>query len=252
MKNYFQSLKNHFDFFLRQKISFSRKNYVEKNEPKSDLPEQEKVLFENYDLAYLKSNSTRQNYLENLYIIEVLERYLPLEKKDVLKVLDIGCKNWFYAKGEYAFFKKHCENLVLEGIELDCNRLYYNFYSRAEAAKFHIKNLPNVKYLCGDFLEINAENGQKYDYLIWILPFVFEEPLLKWGLPLTYFQPEKMLLHAKSLVKEDGIILVINQGEGEYKVQTELCDKFNIRYKSLGKINNSYLNYPSRYAILIY
>lgn len=252
MKNYFQSLKNNFDFFIRQKFSFSRKNYFEKNEPKIDLPEQEKVLFEKYDLEYLKSNSTRQNYLENLYIIEVLEQYLPIDYSHNLKVLDVGCKNWFYVKGEYAFFKKHCENLVLDGIELDCNRLYSNFYSRAEAAKFHINNLPEVNYICGDFLGVNVGVDGKYDYIVWILPFVFKEPLLKWGLPLNFFQPEQMLLHAKNSLKEGGKIFIVNQGEVEYKAQTELCDKLNIQYKSLGKINNSYLNYVPRYAILIY
>lgn len=248
MKNYLQNLKNRFDFFLRQQFCFSRKNYSEKNEPKTDLPEQEKIFFEKYDLEYLKSNSTMQNYLENLYTIDLLENYLDVGEKDNLRVLDIGCKNWFYAKGEYFFFKKHCKNLILDGIELDCNRLYSNFYSRAEVAKFHIKNLQGVNYICTDFLT----HIEKYDYIIWILPFVFEEPLLKWGLPVNYFQPEKMLLHAKNSLRDGGKIFVVNQGEAEYNAQMALCDKLNIQYKSLGKINNSYLNYMSRYAIFIY
>lgn len=253
-KHIIQNLKNSFDFFLRQRISLSRKNYFEENEQKEDLFEEkelielEKILYENFDLEYLKSNSTRQNYLENLYTIDILNKYSEMEFKTDLNVLDIGCKNWFYVKGEYFFFKKYCKNLKIDGIEIDSNRLYYNFYSRGEVAKFHIKNLLNVNYIEKDFLKHN----EKYDYITWILPFVVEEPLLKWGLPIECFKPEVMLKHAYDGLQEDGVLFIINQGEVEYKVQKQLCTKLKIPFKELGEIKSIFLNYEiPRFGVLI-
>lgn len=254
MKFFIQNLRNSFDFFLRQRLALSKKNYSEPNEAKEnlfsdkELIERECQLYEKFGLEYIKSNSTRQNYLENLYIIDILEDYLGIEPKVNLKVLDIGCKNWFYAKGEYSFFKKYCECLQMDGLEIDTNRLYSNLYTRGEVAKFYIKNLENVNYIDKDFLK----HEEKYDYITWILPFVVEEPLLKWGLPLKYFKPEKMLQHAYDLLNEGGSLFIINQGEVEYKVQRELCERLKIYYIALGEIKSKFLNYEIlRYGILI-
>ena len=101
MKYFFQNIKNNIDFFLRQKFSFSKLNYFAKNEEKEGLFssigcfERERTLYDKFDLAYLKSNSTRANYLENLYMLDVLDTFLNIDFSNNLKVLDIGCKNWF-------------------------------------------------------------------------------------------------------------------------------------------------------------
>ena len=253
--NYFiRNLKNNVDFFLRQRLNFSRKNYFAPNESKNglftiiELIEREKELIENFNLEYLKSNSTRENYLENLYIIDLLDRYLEIDFQDNLKVLDVGCKNWIYVKGEYSLFKKYCKKLILDGIELDVNRLYSNFYTRGEVAKFHIKDLDAANYIAGDFLN----HEEKYDYIIWILPFIVEYPLIKWGLPRKYFQPRKMLTHAYNSLNEGGKLFIINQGEAEYEVQKALCEELKISYKPLDKIQSDFLEYKNpRYSILI-
>ena len=129
----FENIKNSIDFFIRSKTKFSRKNFVEKDE---------KLLF--------------RNYLENLYTY------------DIAKILDIGSKNWFYAKGEYSFFKSFVQTPCLDGVEIDAFRLYSNLYSRYESAKFYTKNLKNTNYIAGDLLSIS----DTYDYIIWFLPFV--------------------------------------------------------------------------------
>lgn len=243
-----ENLKNNIDFFLRQRLSFSRKNYFEQNEDKEglfegDVAEREKFLLEKYDLEALKSNSTRQNYRENLYLLDILDKYLasnlsatqPLSSS---AILDIGCKNWSYAKAEYAFFKKYCQNLQLDGIELDANRLYSNFFSRKEAAKFYTKGM-NTNYIEGDFLKHSGE----YDFIIWILPFVVENPLIKWGLPLKYFQPEEMLKKAYDLLKEGGSMLILNQGEAEHEAQIKLCEELKIKYTTFGEVKSDFMNY---------
>lgn len=241
MSFFWQNLKNNFDFFLRNKFSFSRKNYSEKNEDKTELAnfEREKVLYEKYDLDYLKSNSTKQNYLENLYTLDLLDRYLEVQSAESLTALDVGCKNWAYVKGEHAFFKKHCKNFKLNGIEIDPNRLYSNFYSRKEAAKFYMKGLSETDYIEGDFLK----HSEKYDYIIWILPFVVEYPLIKWGLPMKHFQPKKLLQHAYNSLKEGGQILIINQDEIEHEAQQAICEKLGIPFKIIGEVESEFLEY---------
>lgn len=251
-KHLWQNIKNSFDFFLRNKLVFSSKNYFEKNESKNELEADKTLraseLIEKYDLEYLKSNSTIQNYIENLYLIDIFDKYLQMNQQDAISALDIGCKNWYYAGAEHAFFRKYCNNLQLDGIEIDANRMYTNFFTRKEASKFYIKNLDGCNYIEGDFLELN----EKYDFIIWILPFVVEEPLLKWGLPLKHFKPEMMLKHAYDSLNEGGTLFVLNQGSVEFDVQRGLYKKMNISYNPIGEVKSEFFTYNiERYLTLV-
>lgn len=221
----YEFLKNEIDFFIRSKTKFSRKNFVEKSD---------RVL------KFVKQ--------ENLYVFEILEIYFEKQIKNYTKILDIGSKNWSYAKGEYDFFDSFCEKFSMTGIELDAYRLYPNFYSRFEAAKFYTKGLQNTNYICANLLDIK----EKYDYITWFLPFVSEYPLKKWGLPKKYFCPEKLLVHAFDLLENHGQMLIVNQGEKEANIQKLLLEKLNINYLFLGKFEN--INSPysqNRYGFLV-
>lgn len=220
-----QNLKNTIDFFIRNNTRFSRKNFVEKNE---------KLL--------------HRNYLENLYTFDILDKCLKKTQQVNAAILDIGCKNWFYAKGEFYFFKSFCKDFELDGVEIDAHRLYSNFYSRYETAKFYIKNLKNTTYIAANLLDIT----KKYDYIIWFLPFVTKEPHRYWGLPDCLFMPEKLLSHAYNLLKANAQMLIINQGEKEALIQKQLLDKLNIKYEEKGIVKSGFLEYKnSRYAYLI-
>ena len=243
--NYFlDNLKNRFDFFMRNHITFSRKNYTEGVNQENAVnfenifenDEQKNLylaLIQKYDLNPFY-NLNKVNFLTNLHYLAVFDKYISPPQKENVSVLDIGSKNWNYAGSEYAFFKKYAKSLTLTGIELDGYRLCTNLYNRYEIAKFYTKCLPNTNYIIGDFMEHN----EKYDYIIWILPFITEYPHLKWGLPLKYFQPEKMLEHAHNLLNKNGEMLIINQGETEYKIQTELNKKLNLNYEPTGEIKS--------------
>ncbi len=221
----FENIKNNIDFFIRQNTKFSRKNFVEKNE--------ETLLI---------------NYLENLYVFDLLDRFFSKTKKDFISVLDIGSKNWSYARGEHSFFDSFCNNFSLTGVEIDAYRLYYNFYTRYEVSKFYIKNLKNTQYIAGNLLELKTS----YDYIIWILPFVLESPLKLWGLPKRFFMPEKLLAHAYSIMKDEGQMLIVNQGEKERIAQKCMLEKSNIPYEDLGLINSEFLEYKNeRYGFII-
>ena len=221
----FEDLRNTIDFFIRNKTKFSRKNFVETN---IDLLE--------------------RNKKENAYTNDVLSKYLNKTQKNKVRALDIGCKNWFYARGEYEFFKTISDDVVLDGVELDAYRLYSNFYSRYEVAKFYTKNLRGVNYIAGNLLDLE----EKYDYITWFLPFVLINPLIYWGLPKKYFCPEKLLKHAYSLLNEGGEMLIINQGEGEAFAQKKLFDKLEILYEELGEIKSEFFEYRNqRYGFLV-
>ena len=137
-------------------------------------------------------------------------------------------------KSEYLFAKSLSDNILLNGIELDGYRLNSNFYTRYEISKFYTKDLENTNYIVGDFLEHNF----KYDLIIWILPFITEYPLQRWGLPLKYFKPEEMLNHAYNLLNKKGELLIINQGEEEYGIQQELNSKLGLNAEYFGEIEN--------------
>ncbi len=204
----FNDFKNKFDFYIRTKTKFSKKNY-----------------------------SGNINNPESEYLFEILTNYFPIDFQESISVLDIGSKNWAYVKGEYDFFKNYSTQLILDGVEIDAYRLNSNFYSRYEIAQFYIKNLQGVNneinYYPDNLLNIN----KKYDYIIWLLPFITIYPLQKWGLPKKYFMPEKLLKHAYRLLNKQ--MLIINQTESEMNIQKELLDKLNFKYEYLGEIKSS-------------
>ena len=222
MKYLLDNLKNSFDFTIRSKFNFSRKNYYE--EPKL------------------------VNILRDIYYFNVLRNCFSDIAAKNLSVLDIGSKNWEYVNSEYSFFASCADNFTLNGIELDAYRLNSNLYSRYEIAKFYIKNKPSAKYIAGDFMNHN----QKYDYIIWILPFITQYPLVKWGLPLKYFKPEKMLLHAYELLKDKGELLIVNQGESEYLIQKQLNQKLGMDARYYGEIEDKFNLFKNkRYCLKI-
>ena len=243
MQYIIENFRNNFNFFLRNLIIFSRKNYFESPQDLSDIFEnnEQENLYETLKNKYgtlLSQNATRRIFLLNLYYLNLFDKSFSKKTKDNVSVLDIGSKNWEYVKSEYVFFKSFINDFILNGIELDAYRMCSNFYNRYEIARFYIKGLQNVNYIQGDFVK----HQQKYDYIIWILPFITKHPLVKWGLPLKYFKPQEMLIHAYNLLKSEGELLIINQGEEEYLIQQELINKTipNNIYLPLGEIEDSF------------
>ena len=192
--------KNNIDFYIRSLTKFSRKNFVEKNP----------VIIEQIEK-------------ENLYVYDILNKYFEKMALKCTKILDIGSKNWFYAKAEHKFFSEFCDDFILDGVELDAYRLYSNFYSRYEAAKYYTRGLENTNYIPSNLLDIK----EKYDYIVWFLPFVVIYPLVRWGLPKRFFCPELLLRHAYSLLNDGGQMLIINQENYEAEAQKKYLDDLN-------------------------
>ena len=217
--------KNKVDFFIRNKTKFSRKNYIEQNK-----------------------EAIERNVSLNNYVVEVLERYFFKISNKHIEILDIGCKNWEFVKGEHVFFNSFSSDFVIDGVELDAHRLYSNFYSRYEIAKYYMQSLNNVNYIAGNLMDIN----KKYDYIIWFLPFVTIKPHKFWGLPEKFFYPKKLLAHAYSLLNDNGQMLIVNQGQNEAQVQKQLFEKLDINFEFLGKIQNKFFEFKNdRFGYLI-
>lgn len=263
MNKLLHNIYNHIDFRLRNFFKLSRSKYNPANELKENLfdnfKEPQKTVavkkeldyLEKYQLQRLKNNSTRRIYLENLNIIEFLETYIKCKNNiNQLEILDIGSKNWFYAEGEYNFFKYNNQEKTISmiGIEIDAYRLYTDFYSRRDYALHYIKNLINCKYIADDVMQHNKQ----YDFITWFFPFVTPEPLLNWGLPLKLYRPDKMLKHVFSLLKPDGKLIILNQGKEEYLKQEELLKKLNIPYLKQGMFNSSFIDFSfERYVTVV-
>ena len=250
-----KNLRNSLDFWIRTRLKISRGNYNPENESKTNLfnnqllVEKEYEFFEKYNLENLKNNSTRLNYLENLYRIDILNSSLELNQNNDINILDIGSKNWFYAPAEWHFFKYKSFNkdISLTGIEIDPYRLYQNLCTRYDYAMYYIKNLDNTRYIGQNLLD----HGGKYDYITWFFPFVTCEPLLHWGLPLNCFSPDELMIKAYSLLKKDGRILIMNQGSHEYEIQSAMLDKLNIPYIQNGIFESVFLEYEAERFITI-
>ena len=74
-------MRNRIDFYLRNLFRFSRKGYRQEPESKEGLFDEkaqakEERLIRRYNLKKFKEKSSRDNYCENLFVLELLEDYL--------------------------------------------------------------------------------------------------------------------------------------------------------------------------------
>ena len=152
--------------------------------------------------------------LESLQTLEWLSVFMqheafPALAEKPLRWLDVGSKNFAYAPA-LALMLNHLTNLNqpwhLKGIELDAGRLDHQGNTRTQYAEGLIDLLPNTTYQQGDILK----ETEQYEGISLFLPFVFEEPLLKWGLPSKHFNPLEILAQCISLLTDGGVLMIIN------------------------------------------
>jgi hypothetical protein len=166
--------------------------------------------------------------LESLQTLEWLSVFLhhpafpsPPKPAKLLRWLDVGSKNFAYAPA-LAVFLQHWINLEtpwqLTGIELDAGRLDAQGISRTAYANGIVNLLPNTTYRSGDMLE----ETQQYEGISLFLPFVFEDPLVSWGLPTQQFKPLAILTQCVSLLTQGGVLLIINLTHEEAAQQEQL------------------------------
>ena len=70
---------------------------------------------------------------------------------------------------------------------------------------------------------------------------------------MSYFKPEKMLLHAKECLIDGGAMFIVNQGESEYWLQKQLCEDLDLHYQEIGIIRSEFSPYKlPHYALIVF
>jgi len=199
----------------------------------ADAKARYRELQSHYDLGPWTRVCSPSEYLENLYILDVCDRYLH-NLKPGGPCLDIGCKNWSYLPALASF-----TGTPWDGVELDAHRRYWNMATRRAYAEAMAAPFSGSRYLPGSVLELTGP----YRLITWLLPFVSETPLRAWGLPKRFFEPEALLAHVWTLLDQDGMLFVINQGAEESNTQHLLFQQAGIAATNIGVVDSVFSPY---------
>jgi hypothetical protein len=165
-------------------------------------------------------------WLESLAVLKWLSQtFLPAchdSKKELVRWLDVGSKQFAYAPALVLFAQQALGacRVILRGIELDgfktdsagVARWQYAYsvinclntvYEKREAA-----SRLSVFYEVGSIETHRPEEG--YDVVSLFLPFVVPGPLVAWGLPLSTFNPLRVLRACYDCLRLGGVLFIIN------------------------------------------
>jgi hypothetical protein len=208
----------------------------------------EEKLRNTYELGKWYQTFGQIDYQLLLYRLELMEKAIGEDAlPNLVHAVDVGSTNFYYAAALHQYYQKKSKLEKLEGLEVDAYRVYDNFHSRFDYAKAYTKGLEKATYIPIDFLDYQ----EKMNVITMFLPFVFEEPLLIWGLPLKKYQPLSFMKHAYELLEEGGIWIVTNQGKEEQKKQHELLETLNILYEDKGEFRSCFYTYQIAHYVTI-
>ena len=225
---------NSVSFAARQAVRWGRGCPPLVNEDKAELFDylagsdriaadaRERQLCEHHDLEPLRGMSTRLDYRDNLWLLDSMTHLLrdvqlPLPR-GVLRVMDIGAKNWSYVFALDRFFRSDYpgrQEVELVGVEIDGHGIYRDFHSRADHARAYVAQVGNsrIDYRVADFLSLPI--GEPLDVVTLFYPFLTRHALLTWGLPLRHFRPDRILARALEHLRPGGLMVVFNQTSRE-------------------------------------
>lgn len=182
-------------------------------------------LMVEYRFHHFYARSQADNYRENLFYLDVLERAfdtIPTVFPPVIDAVDIGPSDWFYIQALFAFLKwwrvPSGREIHLSGYEIDAHKGYGDGYTRQDHAVANIRDLKGIRYLPQRF-EVKK---RAFDFGAMFFPFLFLEDHLAWGLFRSAFSPLKLLSEVWASLKDSGVLLIVNQGLEEYRTQREL------------------------------
>ena len=152
------------------------------------------------------------NALENYVYLDVLQRLRDQSPRWPAvqgRVLDVGCKNFYYAAALAAAFKP----AQLTGLELEGHRRYRDGHRRSDYAAFYTAQITGARFCVGDVCDWHDQA----DLVSCWYPFVFPQVALAWGLPLSAFAPQRFFAALAGAVAPGGLLLVVNQGLAEWQ-----------------------------------
>lgn len=267
ISNIFYLFYNYLDYYLRQLFHWKRRGLIIHNETKEHLfsnitslshqvTENNALrLLQNYHLCTLYNQSTIDNYKENLYYLDMLEHALEISNlnlDEVISVADIGTSHWFYVQSLYALLKwyqtpHNPRKVFLTGYEEDAFRVYKDFYSRYDYVMAHIGGLRDVKFVPEKF----KCQPDHFDVITILFPFVFIKDHLAWGLPHSYFSPQILLRDAFRSLKQNGVLIIANQGENECISEVNFLEILGIKPINVFRHMSNYYNYDIDRFIIV-
>jgi hypothetical protein len=184
-----------------------------------------------YRLHHFYASSQVDNYRENLFYLDVLERAfdtIPTVLPPVIDAVDIGPSDWFYIQALFAFLKwwqvPSGREINLSGYEIDAHKDYGDGYTRQDHALANIRDLKGVRYLPQRF----KSKKHAFDFGAMFFPFLFLEGHLAWGLSRSAFSPLTLLSEVWASLKNSGVLLIVNQGLDEHRSQREMLASIGI------------------------
>lgn len=232
-------------FRVRRALAFRRGPPEIGNEPKddlfdhaapalrADLEARERALVAAYDLGPLRARSTCDVYRDNLWVLDLLDRHVTpallgaLGEAPRVRAVDVGSKDFRYAFA-LARWLRHAaatspREVALDGVEVDGHPIYEDGRSRADHAEAFARavDLAEVRYRVADFL---AAPERDLDVVFLFFPFVLRYALVRWGLPLGFFAPERLLAHAARALRPGGLLVIVNHTHEERDRQRALLD----------------------------
>ena len=231
------ALRNAIDYPLREWVRWRRNGLRVPNESKhalfAGLPPAECAqaegtaarLLTTYALQPLHAHSRADNYRENLFYLELLERALDSAARPlpaVVRAADVGCAAWNYVAALHALLRQWQapagRAVQLRGFEADAYRVYTNFHSRHDHALANMRALAGVEYVPRAF----AAEPHAYNLITLLFPFLFGRDHLRWGLPRPAFMPAALLRSVWASLQPGGLLIIANQGAAEHAEQQRL------------------------------
>jgi hypothetical protein len=201
------------------------------------------TLESSYDLSCWPWLCTKTEYLGNLYMLDILDRFVPFAKTGG-PALDVGSARWWYLPALKAFRPSHWT-----GVDLPAVQRAKRFDNWLAHAKFMTKAYSEADYRA----ECITEQKKKFSFITWFLPYLAIDPLLSAGLPEYHFDPAGLFRYVWGLLEADGILLIVNQGLPEARLQEQLFEFEKFYAKKLGLLDSPFkaFHYP-RYGWVLF
>ena len=181
-----------------------------------------------HDLTGWPALLTPSELVENLYLLDLLLRYLPRPLAEG-PGLDVGSKNGANLPALFAFSPRPWHL-----VELDAHRRYLDLSTRRAHGERMAGVFPDCRYIPASVTTLDG----RYGVVLWFLPFVRERALRAWGLPRRFFAPHELFRHVMERVSPGGTLFVVNQGEAERDAQRELFAAAGATQTELGLLES--------------
>jgi len=201
-----KDLRNRLDYFLRNRLTWGR-----------DIPE---------GFPVPETDRRFQTEVREFFdkfpwptILESAPRNRPLV------VADIGTRNFATAPVIDDLFAREGFAIELHGVEVDAYRRLNDFRTRKNYGDYFARQARSATYHAMDFCEWRPD----CDFIFLLNPFVSEEPLLQWGLPLPELKPRAIFEQvAVSLSKHRGKLLLCCPTEDELEISASYAESLGL------------------------